>query len=549
MLFNSFTFAVFFVFVYSVYWLNKRSYKRQNFILFAASYIFYGWWDARFLLLLIIATFLDYTGTILIDRNKLSTKQKAKSYAFLMTAVVIFVVGQHIDISSDFPFISSTIEKNHTIFGWWLIPATLSFLVVFEIIQKCVLLFPKINTAKFYLIWSVGLNISLLGIFKYFNFFSENFISLWTWLFGYRPTEITLYVVLPVGISFYIFQTISHIVDVYRKKIPSTSSLLELATYVAFFPQLVAGPIERGANLLPQFQQLRTVTPDQKKEAMWLIAWGLYKKIVVADNVAQIVNNVFQPYDTLMILNSPADGLRCLVAVYAFAVQIYCDFSGYTDIARGTARLLGFKIMLNFNLPYFAITPADFWRRWHISLSSWLRDYLYIPLGGNRQGTIATYRNLILTMLLGGLWHGASWNFVFWGSYHGILLICYNITGHRGTAKELSTANILKGLFMFNLVCLGWLLFRAQNMQTVAIFSEAIVFNFRISPEAIESLKNLLYYSWFLIGYQIMQGVSGKLNFVNDLHWFLRLNIWLFIITSIFRLSQGHPQEFIYFAF
>lgn len=369
------------------------------------------------------------------------------------------------------------------------------------------------------------------------------------WLFDQPPTDIALNIVLPVGVSFYIFQTISHIVDVYRKKIPATASLLELGTYIAFFPQLVAGPIERGAHLLPQFQRPRTVSPEEAKDALWLIFWGLYKKVVVADNVAEIVNQVFMPFDTLSGAAVPEDGLRCLVAVYAFAVQIYCDFSGYTDVARGTARLLGFDIMLNFNLPYIALTPSDFWSRWHISLSSWLRDYLYIPLGGNRNGKMLTHRNLMITMLLAGLWHGAAWNFVFWGAFHGTLLIVYDLLNQKHLDARLSLKNIFRALLMFHLVCLGWLLFRAQNMTTVSVFLETIFRNLNNSIEAVTLLKELLFFSWFLIVVQTVQAFKGRLDFMKGMHWFLRLNVWIIVVTSIFSLAPAKVQEFIYFDF
>ena len=549
MLFNSFTFAVFFTIVYWTYWLNKRSYKRQNFILFGASYIFYGWWDARFLFLLVIATFIDYTATLLIDQKRLAFNQKLKAYSFLIGAAFLFVFIQKLKFQLPWPIVSGFRDAQSSFSGWWVLFATFIFLGIFEILQKVIISFKFFDYRKFYLFWAVSLNLSILCIFKYLNFFRENFINLWSWLFGYVPTELTLNIVLPVGVSFFIFQTISHTVDVYRKKIQATQSLLEVITFIAFFPQLVAGPIERGAHLLPQFQRIRIVTSEEKKEALWLIVWGFYKKIVIADNVAKIVNENFQPFDLIVSTDILPNGLTCLVAVYAFAVQIYCDFSGYTDIARGTARLLGFDIMLNFNLPYFAINPSDFWRRWHISLSSWLRDYLYIPLGGNRKGTFSMYRNLMITMLLGGLWHGASWNFVFWGFFHGILLVVFNIFNQKDTGKSFNGINLLKGIMVFHLVCLGWLLFRAQNMSTVLIFLEATLTNFKNSPQALEALNSLIFYSWFLIGYQAIQGFTQNLNPLKNFPWFARLNVWLFLIISMFSLGEGTSQEFIYFAF
>ena len=243
MLFNTFTFAVFFILVYSVYWLNKDSYKRQNVILFAASYIFYGWWDARFLILLIMSTFLDYTASILIDRKKLILEQKIKSYGFLLLAVFLFVALQRVGMNLHWPYLTKVDNAPNPLFGWWILWATAGFLALFEFIQKLLEGKQHLAQRKVYLVWSIVLNLSILCVFKYFNFFAENFIALWSSVFGYEPTELTFKIVLPVGVSFFIFQTISHTFDVYRKKIPATDSLIELGTYIAFFPQLVAGPI------------------------------------------------------------------------------------------------------------------------------------------------------------------------------------------------------------------------------------------------------------------------------------------------------------------
>jgi D-alanyl-lipoteichoic acid acyltransferase DltB (MBOAT superfamily) len=549
MLFNSFTFAVFFVFVYTIYWLNKKNYKRQNLILLVSSYVFYGWWDARFLFLLIICSFVGFTGTLLIDQKNLSFKDKGKSYFFLFAAAFIFVFLQKIEINPQWPFISNSNGPSKTIFGWWILYGTIGFLVIFEFVQKLVKNYQEKNKEKFFLIWCVFINILILFVFKYLNFFNENFIALWSWLFGYKPSGLTLKIVLPVGLSFFIFQTISHTVDVYRKKIPASKSLIELFTYVAFFPQLVAGPIERGAHLIPQFQKARKVSYEERKEALWLITWGLYKKVVVADNLAKIVENIFLPYDSLINSSILDNGPLCLIGIYAFAIQIYCDFSGYTDIARGTARLLGFDILKNFNLPYFSINPSDFWRRWHISLSSWLRDYLYIPLGGNRNGVRATYRNIMITMLIGGIWHGAAWNFLFWGAYHGFLLIFFNLINQKEPGGSLSVANLFKGILMFHLVCLGWLLFRAENMATVILFLKAIFTNFKSSTYTFEEFRDLAFYSWFLIGFQTLQAFNRNLNLMKNSPWFLKINVWLFVITSLFSLGQSNSNEFIYFAF
>ena len=266
---------------------------------------------------------------------------------------------------------------------------------------------------------------------------------------------------LPIGISFYTFQSMSYVIDVYRREIKPTRNLVQFATFVSFFPHLVAGPIMRPTTLLPQVASPRQFDLQQFYEGAYLIFWGLTQEGCVADNLAEVVNDLFGRWETL-------DGGSALLAIYAFAFQIYGDFSGYTDIARGVAKCLGFELPLNFNLPYFATSPKDFWSRWHISLSQWLRDYLYIPLGGNRGGTIRTYRNLMLTMILGGLWHGAAWTFVLWGVYQGLLLVVHRCADPGSTriqpADPIDRA-CWKGLRIvvtFHLVCLGWLIFRAQ---------------------------------------------------------------------------------------
>lgn len=309
---------------------------------------------------------------------------------------------------------------------------------------------------------SLAINLGLLAFFKYFGFFVESFSELLTSA-GFKVNPVTLHVVLPVGISFYTFQTLSYTIDVYRRKLPTEKSLLRFAVYVAFFPQLVAGPIERASSFLPQIGRPRTIDRDRILSGIWLIFFGLFQKVFVADNLAPYVDSVFAP--------DAARGMWSVIfGTWLFAFQIYCDFNGYTSIARGVARLLGFELMLNFNLPYVALSPSEFWRRWHISLSTWLRDYLYVPLGGNRNGSFATYRNLMVVMVLGGLWHGAAWNFVIWGVYHGVLLILFRLVAETAGARYVSrmvrerwwAKALAVGLF-FQVTCFGWLLFRADG--------------------------------------------------------------------------------------
>ncbi|MDA1306433.1 MAG: MBOAT family protein, partial [Acidobacteria bacterium] len=278
---------------------------------------------------------------------------------------------------------------------------------------------------KAWLIVSLVTNLGLLGFFKYFNFFVDSGNALLIAL-GVDPMPMRLHIVLPVGISFYTFQTLSYTIDVYRGKLDPTRSLRDFALFVAYFPQLVAGPIERATHLLPQVLNPRRLSMPLLHQGLWLISWGLFKKMVIANNLAIVVDRTFAA-------GSGATGAEYLIAIYAFAFQIYCDFSGYSDIARGLAALMGIDLMVNFNNPYAATNPREFWRRWHISLSTWLRDYLYVPLGGNRGALWQTYRALMLTMLLGGIWHGAQWTFVVWGLYHGVWLAVHRwMTMDRG---------------------------------------------------------------------------------------------------------------------
>lgn len=290
---------------------------------------------------------------------------------------------------------------------------------------------------------SVAGNLGVLGFFKYWNFFYENAAALLS-MVGFTPHATSLKVVLPVGISFYTFQTMSYTLDVYARRIEPTRDLAAFAAYVAFFPQLVAGPIERARNLLPQFLTTRVLTPDALRSGLDLMIWGLFKKVVIADQLAPAVDLVFD------LERAPA--VLTAAATVAFGFQIYADFSGYSDIARGLARVLGFELMVNFNRPYCAARLSDFWRRWHISLSSWLRDYLYIPLGGGRTSHVV--RNLLLTMALGGLWHGAAWHFVLWGIWHGL-----GLAAERVFPRVASRAGALFWVFT------GWFLFRIPGLE------------------------------------------------------------------------------------
>lgn len=397
-----------------------------------------------------------------------------------------------------------------------------------------------------YLVFSLVTNLGLLGFFKYFNFFVDSLHALLAGVGIDMPVRV-LDVILPVGISFYTFQALSYTIDVYRGQIHATRSFWDFFLAVLYFPHLVAGPIQRASNLLAQVTRPRRVTRDQWIDGWHLIVWGFFKKVFIADRIAPIVNDLFA-------LPDPTGG-QTLVAVFGFAVQIYCDFSGYTDIARGVAKLMGFEFMLNFNLPYFATNPSDFWQRWHISLSSWLRDYLYIPLGGNRGSRWNTQRNLMLTMLLGGLWHGAAWNFVLWGGYHGALLI-----GHRMVTPALGRVGaVLTPLgtrpwlairigAMFVLTCYGWLLFRATSLEQIADMTASLATPLDGLPSA--DLGRILLVTSPLVVVQCLQSLSGRLEF-HRIAWLPRpvmaIAYGAMLYCTLFL--GGDPQAFVYFQF
>lgn len=397
MFFNSIDFAIFFPIVLTLYWIVSKQLTLRNTLLLLASYVFYGWWNWQFLILIIISSAVD------------------------------FGIGKKI----------ATAKKSRTRKGW--------------------------------LIISLCVNLGLLGYFKYANFFITSFVDGFR-LFG-KELEVTpLSIILPVGISFYTFQTLSYTIDIYRKKIQPTDNALSFFTFVAFFPQLVAGPIERASHLLPQFQKIHILKYEQVKSGLLLISFGLIKKMIIADRAAVLVNTVYE---------SPSDykGLEVIVATILFAFQIYCDFSGYTDIARGSAKMMGFDLMKNFNAPYFSKSITAFWHRWHISLSTWFRDYVYFPLGGNKKGKYRTYLNLFIVFVVSGLWHGAAVTFLIWGAIHGTIIVIEkgikNIrkTFSQDTLEEKSSylSTFFMGIMTFIIVCFAWIFFRAETLADAMI--------------------------------------------------------------------------------
>ena len=336
-------------------------------------------------------------------------------------------------------------------------------------------------------------NFGILGFFKYFNFFLGSATKLLD-ILGLSVPLPALQIILPVGISFYTFQTMNYTLDVYRKDLKPTREFTTFALFVAYFPHMVAGPIMRAADLIPQLALPRRVTRDQVISGLWLCLWGFFKKLVVADNLAVLTDNIFAQNA------SGISGVQSLLGVYAFAYQIYCDFSGYSDIARGLSKLMGIELMMNFNRPYQALNPSDFWRRWHISLSTWLRDYLYIALGGSRGTRFTTYRNLVVTMLLGGLWHGAAWHFVWWGAFHGAILVIHRLLVRDRGHREAVTVwgRVLSRLVMFHVTCVGWLLFRADTMQQVATMLYKMATDFTWDSRAAPLAFGLFFYVGWL---------------------------------------------------
>ncbi len=398
MLFNSFTFAVFLPVFFVGYWFVFRNLRAQNLFVLAGSYLFYGWWDWRFLGLVILSSAMDYAIGLWLGAERRPGARRA-------------------------------------------------------------------------LIWaSVAANIGLLGFFKYFNFFAESFADLLA-LVGLEASPITLQVILPVGISFYTFQTLSYTIDVYREKIPTTRDPVAFFSFVSFFPQLVAGPIERAANLLPQFERERVFDHREAAEGLRYALWGLFKKVVIADNCGFYADQIFGAVGA-------HSGSELLLGSLFFAIQIYGDFSGYSDIAIGVAKLLGVQLMRNFAFPYFARDIAEFWRRWHISLTTWFRDYVYIPLGGNRVAARRAILNVFVVFTVSGLWHGANWTFVAWGVLNAVYFLPLFIVGvHRDHAGPIAPGRWLPGLregaailITFLLTLLAWVFFRSPSLEAAIYY-------------------------------------------------------------------------------
>ena len=482
MLFNSFEFLVFLPIVFLLYWFVFKGRQAQNVFIVVASYVFYGWWAYRFLVLIFITTLLSYLSGILIERYR----DKAK-----------WICGTNIAI-----------------------------------------------------------NIGIFCYYKYVNFFADNLETLIN-QFGYQLDWVTLDVILPIGISFYTFQALSYTIDVYRRDTNATKDFIAFTSFISFFPQLVAGPIERSTNLLPQFLKPRIFDYTNAVIGMRQILWGFFKKLIIADNCAQLANSIFDNYQD-------CNASLLLLGALFFTFQIYGDFSGYSDIAIGTARLFGVNLMKNFNLPYFSRDIAEFWRRWHISLNKWFIDYVYIPLGGSRGTKAMVIRNILIVFFLSGLWHGANWTYVVFGLYHGLLIAMLVILNLNKKSELIIAPNnfipnikeIVQIFFTFNLLVIGLIIFRANDItHAIEYFSGIIDMSIFDKPNIHSlglSFNKVIYTLIFIAILQITDWLQRKREFgleISNIKYRpVRWGIYISILM-LFTVFAGVQQEFIYFQF
>lgn len=475
MLFNSIDFAIFLPLVFILYWfVTKRSLNLQNLFIVCASYLFYAWWDYRFLALIALSTLVDF-----IVAKQLRKQQSQRHRKGLLLVSLVF-------------------------------------------------------------------NLGMLAFFKYFNFFIESWVDAWQF-FDINMQTSSLKIILPVGISFYTFQTLSYTIDVYRKKIEPTNNFIQFAAFVSFFPQLVAGPIERAAQLLPQFSKQRIFNSKYAISGFYLIIWGLFKKVVVADNCAFFVNQIF---DGSVVHSS----LELFLGAILFGFQIYGDFSGYSDIAIGVARLFGFSLLTNFSFPYFSRDIAEFWRRWHISLSTWFRDYLYIPLGGSKGNTLLQVRNVFIVFLVSGFWHGANWTFIIWGAIHAVLFLPLLLAKRNRAYINSTRININQVpqlILTFVLVTFAWIFFRADS---VSIAYQFIVDIFSFNGASLgmfyKTSKMVLFTAIIVLSILILLLFEFLAVQKNKKEVVLSTYTAIFIaIVICFMGAFKNPSEFIYFQF
>ena len=487
MLFNSLDFAVFIPIVFLLYWFVTQKYLRlQNILIVVSSYVFYGWWDWRFLSLIFFSTLVDFSLGKLLK-------------------------------------IEESVFKRKVLLGS-----------------------------------SILVNLGFLGFFKYYNFFLTNFIDAFS-LFGMQINANSLNIILPVGISFYTFQTLSYTIDVYKKKLKPTEDFLAFSAFVCFFPQLVAGPIERATNLLPQFYKKRIFKYDKAVDGLRQIVWGLFKKVVIADNCAEIANQIF---------NNSADlnGSSLVFGAFFFTFQIYGDFSGYSDMAIGISRLFGFNLKQNFATPYFSRDIAEFWRRWHISLSTWFRDYLYIPIGGSRGAVVLKVRNTFIIFIVSGFWHGANWTFIFWGFLNALYFLPLLLTNtNRNSTGIIAEGNLLPSvkeigamLSTFSLTVFAWIFFRAENIHHAfnyigGIFSESLFMKLDFisgGKHKLEVLIVLIFVVLLIVVEWFTRKYSHPLECITSLkpNRIIRYAIYLSLVLMIIFFHGSH-EKFIYFNF
>lgn len=481
MLFNSIEFTIFLPIVFVLYWfVFQKNLKLQNLFIVIVSYIFYGWWDWRFLFLIIFSTTQDY----FLARMLINEENERKRKWILATSIIT--------------------------------------------------------------------NLGFLGFFKYYNFFVDNFITAFTF-FGMKPNIHTLQILLPVGISFYTFQTLSYTIDVYKRKMEATKDFVAFSAFVSFFPQLVAGPIERATHLLPQFYKKRVFNYDLAKDGMRQILWGFFKKMVIADNCAIYANEIFANSET-------ASGSTLVLGALFFTFQIYGDFSGYSDIAIGTSRLFGFDLMKNFSFPYFSRSVAEFWRRWHISLNTWFRDYLYFPLGGSRNGMAKQVRNTFIIFLVSGFWHGANWTFIIWGLANAIFImpsiIMKTNRNHIDIVAQgktiLSFKELINMIATFGLIVFTWIFFRAENVGHALSYISGIFDKSLLSfPDLNKAALATLILIFFFMAIEWL-GRQSNYALENLLLSQSRFVCWAFyslIILLIGLFMQTNETPFIYFQF
>ncbi len=485
MLFNSLEFLVFLPIVFVLYWFVFQKREWQNLLIVTASYVFYGWWDWRFLFLIVFTSLCSFYSGVLIERFEGSKRR------------------QRLVCASN-----------------------------------------------------LILNFLILGVFKYYNFFADSLAQLFWQLFHYQLDWVTLNVILPVGISFYTFQALSYTIDVYRKDVPVTKNIIEFCAFISFFPQLVAGPIERAKNLLPQFQRDRHFDYVQAVDGCRQMLWGFFKKVVIADSCASDLNPLWDSY-------ADYSGVSLWLLALLFTFQIYCDFSGYSDIAIGCSRLFGIRLLSNFNYPYLSRSIPEFWRRWHISLMTWFRDYVYIPLGGSRCAQWKVIRNTFIVFGVSGLWHGANWTFVVWGLYHGTLIVLYKLLHVNTKDKDILAAGrrlpslkeLSRVVVTFGLAVVGWVIFRAENISQAWDFvSRMFLTAFGDFHPRLGSISTFIAILLLMIVEYLQRDKAHVLQFSSGNRLFryavARWTVYLAMLVAIFYFYFNTvSQEFIYFQF